>query len=154
MNQNIKNIRKALQLSQAEFAKSLGMEQGSYSDIERGRSKGISKSVQLILEEKYNVNIDYLYKGEGEMFYTEKSPIITAKINLNENKPSNNDRALLIETLLSQNNDLKAERDGYKAERDDYKLENKELKAELKNLRKKLDEIYEGTKNVRIKQTL
>ena len=68
LNQRLKEIRKALNLTQKDIAKAIGLEQGSYSDLERGRVQTLSNSVQILLQEKFNVNIDYLLKGDVEMF--------------------------------------------------------------------------------------
>ncbi len=65
-NQRIKILREYLHLSQIEFANELGRKQGSISDIERGRNT-IDGIVQL-LEIKFNVNIDWLKNGVGDMF--------------------------------------------------------------------------------------
>lgn len=66
-NQNIKLIREALNLDQITFAKNLGLKQGSYSDIERGRI-GVSTNVKEKLYKLYSVNEKWLLTGTGEMF--------------------------------------------------------------------------------------
>lgn len=62
----LKSIREELNIAQGNFALSIGLEQGSYSDLERGKTKKISKSVALLLELIYGINIDYLNSGKGE----------------------------------------------------------------------------------------
>lgn len=74
----LKEIRKRLSFSQVEFSKMLGIKQGSYSDIERGRAN-ISGSIKLILSKEFNVNLDWLDTGEGDMFTTENTTITKAK---------------------------------------------------------------------------
>jgi len=64
-------IRKHLGLSQTIFAESLGLKQGSYSDIERGRVKTLSESVIRLLQLNYNINKDWI-TGESEMMSTPK----------------------------------------------------------------------------------
>lgn len=64
----LKKVRQALNLGQTEFAEALSLRQGSYSDIERGKVKGLSTEIVEILHKRFHVNIDYIYNGEGEMF--------------------------------------------------------------------------------------
>jgi transcriptional regulator with XRE-family HTH domain len=73
-NERLRLVRKALNLSQVEISKILNIKQGSYSDVERGRSGvGVSNTIKLILKDKYSVSIDYLTTGEGDMFLTTKT---------------------------------------------------------------------------------
>lgn len=65
--QRIKNIRKSLKLNQKEFANSLGLTQGGYSDIERGKNN-ISGKTKLSLKNVYSVNLHWLETGHGEMY--------------------------------------------------------------------------------------
>lgn len=53
----LRNLRKSLSLSQEEFAQSLGLQQGSYSDIERGRRINPSTAIQELLRVKYGLDI-------------------------------------------------------------------------------------------------
>ena len=67
MNERIIEIRKALNLSQTEFAENIGLKQGSLSDLETGRAKIVDRIIFLICS-KYNVNEMWLRTGEGKMF--------------------------------------------------------------------------------------
>lgn len=67
VNERIKSIRKSLGLSQLKFATSLGLTQGGYSDIERGRNN-LSGDIKIKLSTLYRVNISFLEDGKGEMF--------------------------------------------------------------------------------------
>lgn len=68
-NQRLKIIQKKLSFnSQAEFAKALGIKQGSLSDIYREKKGvGVSDSIKMRLEKEYSINIDWIEKGEGEI---------------------------------------------------------------------------------------
>jgi len=66
-NWRLKEIRKNLGFTQKEFADSLGLKQGSYSDIERGKV-GISGVLLKFLITKYRVNPLWLYEGTGGKF--------------------------------------------------------------------------------------
>lgn len=65
--QRLKFIRKFLRLNQDEFASSLGLTQGGYSDVERGKNS-VSSKMKLNLKNTYSVNIHWLETGMGEMF--------------------------------------------------------------------------------------
>ena len=77
--QRLKAVRKKIGLTQEEMADVLGLKQGSYSDIERGKTKEISGGTKKILENEYGVNIDYLYRKSESMsiddakFFAEQS---------------------------------------------------------------------------------
>src|SRR3546814_10469048 len=62
----LKQVRKALGLSQGQLAEKIGRKQGSVSDIERGRNS-IDGIVQL-LKLTFRVNPDWLREGQGKMF--------------------------------------------------------------------------------------
>ncbi|MBO7126654.1 helix-turn-helix transcriptional regulator [bacterium] len=68
MNNRLKLLRKKLDLTQTEFAKTLGISQNFLSAIEHGESK-ISTELCLSLS-KINVNLNWLIAGEGQMFRT------------------------------------------------------------------------------------
>jgi len=66
-NQRLKIIRKVLKLKQMVFAASIGLTQGGYSDIERGKNN-ISGKIKLFLKNEHNINLNWLETGKGEMF--------------------------------------------------------------------------------------
>lgn len=66
MNERIKKLRKALDLTQAEFANRLGMKQNSIALIESGR-KTSDQTIRAICRE-FRVSEDWLRTGSGEMF--------------------------------------------------------------------------------------
>ena len=67
MNHRIRELRKLLGLTQAEFADNIGLKQSSLSNIERnGPTEQIIKSICSI----YHVNEDWLLTGKGEIFIT------------------------------------------------------------------------------------
>lgn len=67
MNKRIKELRKALNLTQQDFADSLNIRRGTIANYEIGRNEPIDAVVSLICKE-YNVNETWLRTGEGEMF--------------------------------------------------------------------------------------
>lgn len=65
--QRLKLLRKALHLTQMDFAEIINSSNGHVSDMEKGR-KNITDSTMDLLELKKNVNINWLKTGEGDMF--------------------------------------------------------------------------------------
>lgn len=73
LGNRLKEARKHFGLSQIDFADSIGMKQGSYSDVERGRNKGLSNSTIENIANNYNdLNIDWLLTGKGDMLKSKK----------------------------------------------------------------------------------
>ncbi|MFW5803913.1 MAG: helix-turn-helix domain-containing protein [bacterium] len=69
-NTRLKEIRKRLGFTQKEFSNNIGIKQGSYSDIERGKV-GISSNLMRNLVIKYRINPTWLYEGRGKQFLEE-----------------------------------------------------------------------------------
>lgn len=67
MDERIKAIRKALGLTQQEFADRLGIQRSTIAQYETGRNNPIDAVVSLICRE-YGVDEVWLRTGEGEMF--------------------------------------------------------------------------------------
>jgi len=67
MNQRIKKLRKALDLTQQEFADKIGMKRNTVANYETDRNEPSSSVISLICRE-FNVNETWLRTGEGEMF--------------------------------------------------------------------------------------
>lgn len=73
--QRLRQVRKALGISQQQIAYTLGLKQGSYSDVERGKAS-ISASLMKRLMECYRVNPTFLLTGSGPLFLqAELSPL-------------------------------------------------------------------------------
>lgn len=66
MNERIKKLRKALNLTQQEFAERLNIGRGTLANYEVGRNEPIDAVVSLICRE-FSVNEVWLRTGEGEM---------------------------------------------------------------------------------------
>lgn len=67
MNGRIKEVRKALGLSQEEFGRRLGVTRGAVTNIEFNKVEPKPLFVELICRE-FDVNEEWLRTGEGEMF--------------------------------------------------------------------------------------
>ena len=67
LNSRIKQVRKALGMSQDDFGNGLGLGRGAITNIELNKTTPKPLVVQLICK-TYNVNEQWLRTGEGEMF--------------------------------------------------------------------------------------
>lgn len=109
-NTQLKLIRKTLGYNQADFAKSIGLTQGGYSDIERGKN-GLSSKVKLMLINIHKINISFLERNKGEMFYIE-TPLDQDEVEKSTINPSEtlDTRDRQIELLLADITRLKSEK--------------------------------------------
>lgn len=67
MKERIKELRRALGLTQEEFAGRLGIKRGALANYEVGRNEPIDAVVALMCRE-FRVSEDWLRRGQGEMF--------------------------------------------------------------------------------------
>lgn len=67
MGERIKELRKALGLTQKEFGERIGVKPNTIGTYEIGRNEPIDAVVVLICRE-FNVNETWLRTGEGDMF--------------------------------------------------------------------------------------
>lgn len=69
MNERLKKIRKALDLTQQDFASRIGVKRNTVATYEMGRSSPSDSAVSLICRE-FNVNEDWLRNGgsDDDMF--------------------------------------------------------------------------------------
>lgn len=66
-NERIKELRKALKLSQESFGNAIGLTKSSISNVEKGVRNVTEQHIKL-LSTAYNVSELWLRTGEGEMF--------------------------------------------------------------------------------------
>ena len=67
MNERIKKLRKALDLTQQAFADRIGLKRNTIAQYEIGRNEPIDAVILSICRE-FDVNEDWLRTGNGEMF--------------------------------------------------------------------------------------
>ena len=67
MGERIKELRKALKMTQQEFADRLNVQRGSIASYETGRISPSNAAISLICKE-LNVSEDWLRNGNGDMF--------------------------------------------------------------------------------------
>lgn len=69
INQRFAELRKACKKNQVSFGKVLGLSRSGITDIESGRRNVTEKHLVMLSNwDEYNVNIDWLRTGKGEMF--------------------------------------------------------------------------------------
>lgn len=69
MNVRFKELRKSCHKSQIEFGRIMGLSSSGISEIEAGRRNVTEKHLVMLSNwDEYNVNIDWLRTGQGEMF--------------------------------------------------------------------------------------
>lgn len=66
-NERIKELRKALGLTQEKFGERVGVKKNTISQIENGVN-GVTDQIRLSVCREFNVNEDWLRTGEGSMF--------------------------------------------------------------------------------------
>lgn len=67
MNERLKQLRKALNISQADFANTIGLKASSVSLLESGQRNFTEQTIKSICRE-FHVNKQWLTNGEGDMF--------------------------------------------------------------------------------------
>lgn len=67
MKEQIKKLRKSLNLSQEDFAKKLGLTRAAICNYENG-TRVVSESVLKLICREYRVNYFWLTEGTGDMF--------------------------------------------------------------------------------------
>lgn len=67
IHERFKELRKYLKMTQTEFGEQLGKTMRTIQEYERA-NRAITDGVLLNLQEKFNVNIDWMRTGQGSMF--------------------------------------------------------------------------------------
>ena len=97
MNERLKMLRKALGLTQEEFAQRIGVKRGAIANYEIGRNVPVDAVYSLICKE-FGVNPDWLRTGEGDMFAPPQKNALDA---LADEKRLSVGERILIEKFLA-----------------------------------------------------
>lgn len=84
--ERIKTVREKAGLSQTAFAAKIGVSRSAVNKIESGENNPAERTIRVIASE-FNVNYDWLTKGEGEMFQEESSNIELIYRHLRQSSP-------------------------------------------------------------------
>lgn len=83
LGKRIEKVRKKLKLSRKEVSSQINKYYRTYSGYERGERKA-PYELLILLAEKYNVNLNWLMLGKGEMFnppdYNEVKDILKSEV--------------------------------------------------------------------------
>ncbi len=74
VGKRIKEARKALNVQQKVMAHALDVSPSHLSEIESGRSNPTT-DFHLRLSELYNISVEFLFHGRGEIFYDEEGRV-------------------------------------------------------------------------------
>lgn len=79
INIRFKELRKACHKNQIEFGKIMGLSSSGISEIEAGRRNVTEKHLVMLSNwDEYNVNIEWLRNGNGEMFLPTETDALEA----------------------------------------------------------------------------
>lgn len=122
----IKELRGCNSLSLTKLAKSIGISPGNLSDIENNKNMPSTKAA-ILISEHFNVSLDWLLTGKGEMFLSSG--------NEPEDKQEDNSELLSLKKRYDQlervYNDLKKSIDQSEKEYSLLSTKNQELNQEL-----------------------
>jgi len=80
-NERFALVRKTLKLTQREFAERISVATGFIASMEIGDRK-VNPRIMKLVSSVFNVNLQWLETGEGDMFYTDMETEITEIISL------------------------------------------------------------------------
>ncbi len=66
IGKRFQKIRKELKLKQSQIAEETGVSDAVIKNLEGGRTKSLNMPIINYFCQKYNINIDWILKGEGE----------------------------------------------------------------------------------------
>ena len=81
VNERLALARKALKLTQREFAGKISVATGFIASMEIGDRK-VNPRIMKLVSSTFNVNLQWFETGEGEMFYTDTEKEIEEIISL------------------------------------------------------------------------
>lgn len=101
-NERIKELRKALGLKQHELANALGLSTVMLNYIENGKRSLTERNAKYICD-KYNVNVQWLLTGEGDMFIQKEPATASQSLHAFVDKAiEDNGEMLQVLNLLNQ----------------------------------------------------
>jgi|SRR5690606_13125442 len=136
ISQRIKEVRKDKNLTQKDFAIGLKINQSSISTMENGGNPDILTVLNLIVY--YNVNLNWLFTGKGNMY-------IDNKIIDNKNNPEYWKAVGKIEVLEEHLIESKTNESRLKTKINELLDENNRLFNEIERLQKLLQEDKSNT---------
>ena len=102
VNERIKKLRRALELTQQGFSDRIGIKRNTLANYEIGRNEPIDAVITLICR-TFNVNETWLRTGEGEMFNNEPADVLDALV---EKYGLSHDARVLVEEFVNLKPDI------------------------------------------------
>jgi len=81
VNERLALVRKALKMTQREFAEKISVATGFIAAMETGDRK-VNPRIMKLVSSIFNINLQWLETGDGEMFYTDTEKEIEEIISL------------------------------------------------------------------------
>lgn len=78
INSNLRKFRKNLDLNQSDMADIIEVSVSNYRRYENGELSIPSDKLEILIE-KYDLNLNWLFTGTGEMFLKNKKGVISEK---------------------------------------------------------------------------
>lgn len=100
VNENLKALLQALNLSQRQFAQALYLDPGYLSKIIQGKMP-LNSRLQLLISNTFKVNGEWLRTGEGDMFLVPADSSIKSKV-LDEIDQLNESQLALLDSFIQQ----------------------------------------------------
>lgn len=100
ITENLKSLLQALNMSQRQFAQRLYLDPGYFSKIIQGKMP-LNSRLQLLIENTFRVNGEWLRTGEGEMFQVPSDSAVKSRV-LEEVEKLNESQLLLLESFIKQ----------------------------------------------------
>ena len=140
IGQRLMKVRKSLKVSQVEMAKLLNCSQPNISEYEKDNI-GVPISSLIIIRNTYNINLDWLLTGKGEMFLGQTSQ--TSEFQANNNELEKQQKRLQdlqkqVDLLKKNIQEIDIEYDQEKKRSSDLIHENQKLNRELLTLMRDL----------------
>lgn len=136
VNNRFKEIRKILNKSQKEISQELDVSQSVISDIERG-ILNLSYDITTKLIKLYNINLNWLFIGEGSMFKDGKQLDIQKEV-MSDSRVK--ELELKLKKVLDEKEELKKSVSTLEKENAELAKDNRERLKELLNVERLLRE--------------
>jgi transcriptional regulator with XRE-family HTH domain len=130
-----KQLRKAAGLNQQEFGEKLEITQSSVSQIESGKNMPSTSVLEKLVEIFPNLNKQWLYHGEGDMFLDTTPPTPAAQRLISSGSVYGESGNRDWQRLQAENDMLKARIELIEETNDDLYRKRKELERENEKLR-------------------
>jgi transcriptional regulator with XRE-family HTH domain len=102
ISDNLRTMLNELNMSQIDFAKSVGTSFGYFNMVFNSRRTSISRQLALLIEEKYGYSAEWLLHGEGDKkVYPYKNKKMYRDIKTEINRLSTNEVDCLFEFIMS-----------------------------------------------------